>query len=151
MELWLCLLYTSVGAPPGYVGYDEGGELTTKVKRRPYRVSLFDEIEKAHHDVHNLLLQLLDDGILTDSNGGKVSLKNTIVIMTSNVGTRQLEEFGTGIGYRDASSTDYSQLSKEAVSYTHLELLTHRQHAINHIVRLFYWVPPDNLWLIIAQ
>ena len=104
-----------VGAPPGYVGYDEGGELTTKVKRRPYSVILFDEIEKAHHDVHNLLLQLLDDGILTDSNGGKVSFKNTIVIMTSNVGTRQLEEFGTGIGYRDASSTDYSQLSKEVI------------------------------------
>ncbi|WP_298631787.1 ATP-dependent Clp protease ATP-binding subunit [uncultured Porphyromonas sp.] len=104
-----------VGAPPGYVGYDEGGELTTKVKRRPYSVILFDEIEKAHHDVHNLLLQLLDDGILTDSNGGKVSFKNTIVIMTSNVGTRQLEEFGTGIGYRDTSSTDYSQLSKEVI------------------------------------
>lgn len=104
-----------VGAPPGYVGYDEGGELTTKVKRRPYSVILFDEIEKAHHDVHNLLLQLLDDGILTDSNGGKVSFKNTIVIMTSNVGTRQLEEFGTGIGYRDASATDYSQLSKEVI------------------------------------
>lgn len=104
-----------VGAPPGYVGYDEGGELTTKVKRRPYSVILFDEIEKAHHDVHNLLLQLLDDGILTDSNGGKVSFKNTIVIMTSNVGTRQLEEFGTGIGYRDASSIDYSQLSKEVI------------------------------------
>lgn len=104
-----------VGAPPGYVGYDEGGELTTKVKRRPYSVILFDEIEKAHHDVHNLLLQLLDDGILTDSNGGKVSFKNTIVIMTSNVGTRQLEEFGTGIGYRDASSTDYGQLSKEVI------------------------------------
>lgn len=104
-----------VGAPPGYVGYDEGGELTTKVKRRPYSVVLFDEIEKAHPDVHNLLLQLLDDGILTDSNGGKVNFKNTIVIMTSNVGTRQLDDFGTGIGFRDAEATDVSQLSNQVI------------------------------------
>lgn len=104
-----------MGAPPGYVGYDEGGELTTKVKRRPYSVILLDEIEKAHPDVHNLLLQLLDDGILTDSNGGKVSFKNTIVIMTSNVGTRQLDDFGAGIGYRDASATDMSKISNEVI------------------------------------
>ena len=89
-----------IGAPPGYVGYDQGGELTVKVKRRPYSVILFDEIEKAHPDVHNLLLQLLDDGVLTDAAGGKVNFKNTIIIMTSNVGTRQLNEFGTGIGFR---------------------------------------------------
>ena len=89
-----------IGAPPGYVGYDEGGELTVKVKRRPYSVILFDEIEKAHPDVHNLLLQLLDDGVLTDAAGGKVNFKNTIIIMTSNVGTKQLNDFGAGIGYR---------------------------------------------------
>lgn len=104
-----------VGAPPGYVGYDEGGELTKKVKRRPYSVVLFDEIEKAHGDVHNILLQLLDDGVLTDSNGSKVNFKNTIVIMTSNVGTRQLDDFGTGIGFRDASSEDISKLSQEVI------------------------------------
>lgn len=104
-----------IGAPPGYVGYDEGGELTKKVKRRPYSVILFDEIEKAHTEVHNLLLQLLDDGVLTDSNGGKVNFKNTIIIMTSNVGTRQLNEFGTGIGYKDHENIDASKLSEEVI------------------------------------
>lgn len=95
-----------IGAPPGYVGYDQGGELTVKVKRRPYSVILFDEIEKAHPDVQNLMLQILDDGVLTDSTGGKVNFKNTIIIMTSNVGTRQLSEFGTGIGFKDQSDGD---------------------------------------------
>lgn len=95
-----------IGAPPGYVGYDQGGELTVKVKRRPYSVILFDEIEKAHPDVQNLMLQILDDGVLTDSTGDKVNFKNTIIIMTSNVGTRQLSEFGTGIGFRDQSAGD---------------------------------------------
>lgn len=95
-----------IGAPPGYVGYDQGGELTEKVKRRPYSVILFDEIEKAHPDVQNLMLQILDDGVLTDSTGDKVNFKNTIIIMTSNVGTRQLSEFGTGIGFKDQSDGD---------------------------------------------
>lgn len=95
-----------IGAPPGYVGYDQGGELTVKVKRRPYSVILFDEIEKAHPDVQNLMLQILDDGVLTDSTGDKVNFKNTIIIMTSNVGTRQLSEFGTGIGFKDRSDGD---------------------------------------------
>ncbi len=81
-----------IGAPPGYVGYDQGGELTVKVKRRPYSVILFDEIEKAHPDVQNLMLQILDDGVLTDSTGDKVNFKNTIIIMTSNVGTRQYSD-----------------------------------------------------------
>lgn len=104
-----------IGAPPGYVGYDEGGELTKKVKQRPYSVILFDEIEKAHPDVHNLLLQLLDDGVLTDSNGGKVNFKNTLIIMTSNVGTRQLNEFGTGIGFKDPELIDHSKLSEAVI------------------------------------
>ena len=104
-----------IGAPPGYVGYDEGGELTVKVKRRPYSVVLFDEIEKAHPDVHNLLLQLLDDGILTDAAGGKVNFKNTIIIMTSNVGTRQLNEFGTGIGYRGGEE-DLGKMSEAVIN-----------------------------------
>lgn len=88
-----------VGAPPGYVGHDEGGQLTEKVRRKPYSVVLLDEIEKAHPDVFNILLQVLDDGQLTDSMGRKVSFKNTIIILTSNSGSRQLKDFGTGIGF----------------------------------------------------
>lgn len=88
-----------VGAPPGYVGYDEGGQLTEKVRRKPYSVVLLDEIEKAHPDVFNLLLQVLDDGRLTDSFGRCIDFKNTILIMTSNIGTRQLKDFGRGVGF----------------------------------------------------
>ena len=88
-----------VGAPPGYVGYEEGGQLTEKVRRKPYSVILLDEIEKAHPDVFNLMLQALDDGQMTDSLGRKVDFKNTIIIMTSNIGSRQLKDFGTGVGF----------------------------------------------------
>ncbi|MCM1029419.1 MAG: ATP-dependent Clp protease ATP-binding subunit [Pseudoflavonifractor sp.] len=88
-----------VGAPPGYVGYEEGGQLTEKVRRRPYSVVLLDEIEKAHPDVFNLLLQVMDEGRLTDSLGRKIDFKNTIIIMTSNIGSRQLKEFGAGVGF----------------------------------------------------
>ena len=88
-----------VGAPPGYVGYEEGGQLTEKVRRHPYSVVLLDEIEKAHPDVFNLLLQVMDEGRLTDSLGRKIDFKNTILIMTSNVGSRQLKEFGGGVGF----------------------------------------------------
>ena len=88
-----------IGAPPGYVGYEEGGQLTEKVRRKPYSVVLLDEIEKAHPDVFNLLLQVLDDGQLTDSLGRKVDFKNTIIIMTSNIGSRQLKDFGAGVGF----------------------------------------------------
>jgi len=88
-----------IGAPPGYVGYEEGGQLTEKVRRHPYAVVLLDEIEKAHPDVFNMLLQVLDDGILTDSLGRKIDFKNTIIIMTSNIGARQLKDFGTGVGF----------------------------------------------------
>ena len=101
-----------VGAPPGYVGYEEGGQLTEKVRRKPYSVILLDEIEKAHPDVFNILLQLLDDGQLTDSLGRRVDFKNTIVIMTSNIGSRQLKDFGRGIGFgrEDRSSdSDYAK------------------------------------------
>ncbi|WP_430817465.1 ATP-dependent Clp protease ATP-binding subunit [Carboxylicivirga sp. RSCT41] len=93
-----------VGAPPGYVGYEEGGQLTEKVRRRPYAVVLLDEIEKAHPDVFNLLLQVLDEGRLTDSLGRKVDFKNTIIIMTSNIGTRELKDFGRGVGFTPKSS-----------------------------------------------
>jgi len=88
-----------VGAPPGYVGYEEGGQLTEKVRRKPYSIILLDEIEKAHPDIFNLLLQVLDDGLLTDSLGRKVDFKNTIIIMTSNIGSRQLKDFGQGVGF----------------------------------------------------
>ncbi len=89
-----------IGAPPGYVGYEEGGQLTERVRRKPYSVVLLDEIEKAHPDVYNLLLQVLDEGRLTDSLGRRIDFKNTIIIMTSNVGTRQLKDFGSGIGFK---------------------------------------------------
>ncbi|MCK5857148.1 MAG: ATP-dependent Clp protease ATP-binding subunit [Bacteroidales bacterium] len=92
-----------VGAPPGYVGYEEGGQLSEKVRRKPYSVILLDEIEKAHPDVFHLLLQVLDDGILTDSYGRKIDFKNTIIIMTSNIGSRQLKDFGTGVGFSTSS------------------------------------------------
>lgn len=91
-----------IGAPPGYVGYEEGGQLSERVRRKPYCVVLLDEIEKAHPDIFNLLLQVLDDGRLTDSNGRSVDFKNTIVIMTSNVGSRDLEEYGNGVGFATA-------------------------------------------------
>ncbi|HPE57302.1 MAG TPA: ATP-dependent Clp protease ATP-binding subunit [Bacteroidales bacterium] len=92
-----------VGAPPGYVGYEEGGQLTEKVRRKPYSIVLLDEIEKAHPDVFHLLLQVLDDGLLTDSFGRKVDFKNTILIMTSNIGSRQLKDFGQGVGFNTAA------------------------------------------------
>ncbi len=102
-----------VGAPPGYVGYEEGGQLTEKVRRHPYSIVLLDEIEKAHGDVFNLLLQVMDEGRLTDSNGRIVDFKNTVIIMTSNVGTRQLKEFGRGVGFsaqiHDDNDKEYSR------------------------------------------
>jgi len=103
-----------VGAPPGYVGYEEGGQLTEKVRRRPYSIVLLDEIEKAHPDIFHLLLQVLDDGQLTDSLGRKVDFKNTIVIMTSNIGSRQLKDFGAGVGF--STSARQSQSSTIASS-----------------------------------
>ncbi len=92
-----------IGAPPGYVGYEEGGQLTEKVRRKPYSVILLDEIEKAHPDIYNILLQVLDDGQLTDGLGRKVDFKNTLIIMTSNIGVRQLKDFGEGVGFATAS------------------------------------------------
>ena len=101
-----------VGAPPGYVGYEEGGQLTERVRRRPYSIVLLDEIEKAHTDVFNLLLQVMDEGRLTDSYGRTVDFRNTVLIMTSNVGTRELKDFGTGIGFAKderAGDKEYSR------------------------------------------
>ncbi|NBL65193.1 AAA domain-containing protein [Flavobacterium sp. NST-5] len=104
-----------VGAPPGYVGYEEGGQLTEKVRRKPYCVVLLDEIEKAHPDVFNMMLQVLDDGFLTDSLGRKIDFKNTIIIMTSNVGARQLKDFGQGVGFGTAAKTAQSDEHAKSV------------------------------------
>ena len=105
-----------VGAPPGYVGYEEGGQLTEKVRRKPYSIVLLDEIEKAHADVFNLLLQVMDEGRLTDSYGRTVDFKNTIIIMTSNIGTRQLKEFGKGIGFAAQTRTDDKEYSRSVIT-----------------------------------
>ena len=112
-----------VGAPPGYVGYEEGGQLTEKVRRKPYSIVLLDEIEKAHPDVFHLLLQVLDDGQLTDSLGRKVDFKNTIIIMTSNIGSRQLKDFGQGVGFgtqakKDSKDTDSRAIIENALKRT---------------------------------
>ena len=101
-----------IGAPPGYVGYDEGGQLSEKIRRKPYSILLLDEVEKAHPDVFNMMLQVLDDGYLTDSVGRKVDFKNTVIIMTSNVGSRKLKDFGTGVGF----DTDYRKKEKNKLS-----------------------------------
>jgi ATP-dependent Clp protease ATP-binding subunit ClpC len=94
------------GAPPGYIGYEEGGQLTEKVRRNPYSVVLFDEIEKAHPDVFNVFLQILDEGYIIDSLGRHISFRNTVIIMTSNVGIKELESFGNGIGFMKNNDTD---------------------------------------------
>ena len=110
-----------VGAPPGYVGYEEGGQLTEKVRRKPYSIILLDEIEKAHPDVFNLLLQALDDGQLTDSLGRKVDFRNTVIIMTSNIGARQLQDFGTGVGFGTKAKTDSVDKDTQSVIKTALK------------------------------
>ncbi|MES2874846.1 MAG: ATP-dependent Clp protease ATP-binding subunit, partial [Bacteroidota bacterium] len=104
-----------VGAPPGYVGYEEGGQLTEKVRRKPYAVVLLDEIEKAHPDVFNILLQVLDEGQLTDSLGRKVDFRNTIIIMTSNIGARQLKDFGQGVGFSTVAKSSQADTFSRGV------------------------------------
>ena len=104
-----------IGAPPGYVGYEEGGQLTEKVRRKPYSVILLDEIEKAHPDIYNILLQVLDDGLLTDGLGRKIDFKNTLIIMTSNIGARQLKDFGDGVGFATANRQENSEENNKAV------------------------------------
>jgi ATP-dependent Clp protease ATP-binding subunit ClpC len=104
-----------IGAPPGYVGYEEGGQLTEKVRRKPYSVILLDEIEKAHPDIYNILLQVLDDGQLTDGLGRRVDFKNTTIIMTSNIGVRQLKDFGDGVGFATQARTQSANENNKAV------------------------------------
>ena len=104
-----------IGAPPGYVGYEEGGQLTEKIRRKPYAVVLLDEIEKAHPDVFNMLLQILDDGHITDSLGRKIDFRNTIIIMTSNIGSRQLKDFGAGVGFGTAAKAAQADSNAKSV------------------------------------
>ena len=121
-----------VGAPPGYVGYEEGGQLTEKVRRHPYSIVLLDEMEKAHPDVFNMMLQVLDDGILTDSNGRKVDFKNCIIIMTSNTGSRQLKDFGQGVGF----GTEARRNAKNEISQGVIENALKRTFAPEFLNRI---------------
>ncbi|MDR3236750.1 MAG: ATP-dependent Clp protease ATP-binding subunit [Prevotellaceae bacterium] len=104
-----------IGAPPGYVGYEEGGQLTERVRRKPYAVVLLDEIEKAHADIFNLLLQVLDDGMLTDSTGRKIDFRNTVLIMTSNIGSREVKDFGKGVGFANATKRNMAENTRDII------------------------------------
>lgn len=140
-----------VGAPPGYVGHEEGGQLTEKVRRKPYSVVLLDEIEKAHPEVFNILLQVLDDGHLTDSLGRKVSFKNSIIIMTSNTGSRQLKEFGTGVGFATKSKEAQKETESKSVIENQLKK-TFAPEFINRIddIITFNTLDKDNINAIIG-
>ena len=107
-----------VGAPPGYVGYEEGGQLTERVRRKPYSIVLLDEIEKAHSDIFNVLLQVMDEGRLTDGNGTTVDFRNTVIIMTSNSGTRQLKEFGQGVGFTRGGDVNNREYARSIIQKT---------------------------------
>jgi len=139
-----------IGAPPGYVGYEEGGQLTEKVRRKPYCVILLDEIEKAHPDIYNILLQVLDDGQLTDGMGRKVDFKNTMIIMTSNIGARQLKDFGDGVGFATQSRMDNADENNKAVIEKALKR-TFSPEFLNRIddVVVFNSLSKDNIFEII--
>jgi ATP-dependent Clp protease ATP-binding subunit ClpC len=139
-----------VGAPPGYVGYEEGGQLTEKVRRKPYSVILLDEIEKAHPDIYNILLQVLDDGQLTDGLGRKVDFKNTLIIMTSNIGVRQLKDFGEGVGFATAARMDNAEEANKAVIEKALKR-TFSPEFLNRIddVVIFNSLSKENIFSII--
>ena len=139
-----------IGAPPGYVGYEEGGQLTEKVRRKPYCVILLDEIEKAHPDIYNILLQVLDDGILTDGLGRKVDFKNTLIIMTSNIGARQLKDFGDGVGFATATRMEQTDENNRSVIEKALKR-TFSPEFLNRIddVVVFNSLTKDNIYLII--
>ncbi|RXK85286.1 ATP-dependent Clp protease ATP-binding subunit [Filimonas effusa] len=139
-----------IGAPPGYVGYEEGGQLTEKVRRKPYSVILLDEIEKAHPDIYNILLQVLDDGQLTDGLGRKVDFKNTLIIMTSNIGARQLKEFGDGVGFATAARQQNLEENNKAVIEKALKR-TFSPEFLNRIddVVIFNSLAKENIFQII--
>ena len=139
-----------IGAPPGYVGYEEGGQLTERVRRKPYSVILLDEIEKAHPDIYNILLQVLDDGQLTDGMGRKVDFKNTMIIMTSNIGARQLKDFGEGVGFATASRVLNTDENNKAVIEKALKR-TFSPEFLNRIddVVIFNALTKENIFSII--
>lgn len=139
-----------IGAPPGYVGYEEGGQLTEKVRRKPYSVILLDEIEKAHPDIYNILLQVLDDGQLTDGLGRKVDFKNTLIIMTSNIGVRQLKDFGQGVGFATQSRKEAAEDNSKSVIQTALKR-TFSPEFLNRIddVVIFNSLDQDHIFKII--
>ncbi|SFP90793.1 ATP-dependent Clp protease ATP-binding subunit [Parafilimonas terrae] len=139
-----------IGAPPGYVGYEEGGQLTEKVRRKPYCVILLDEIEKAHPDIYNILLQVLDDGQLTDGLGRKVDFKNTLIIMTSNIGVRQLKDFGEGVGFATAARVQSAEENNKAVIEKALKR-TFSPEFLNRIddVVIFNSLSKENIFQII--
>ncbi|WP_109697669.1 ATP-dependent Clp protease ATP-binding subunit [Chitinophaga deserti] len=139
-----------IGAPPGYVGYEEGGQLTEKVRRKPYSVILLDEIEKAHPDIYNILLQVLDDGILTDGLGRKVDFKNTLIIMTSNIGVRQLKDFGAGVGFTTGNRVVNEEENTKAVIEKALKR-TFSPEFLNRIddVIIFNSLSKDDIYTII--
>ena len=139
-----------IGAPPGYVGYEEGGQLSEKVRRRPYSVILLDEVEKAHPDIFNMLLQVLDDGFLTDSLGRKVDFQNTIIIMTSNIGARQVKDFGSGLGFETASQKAQSSEIEKGVIQKELKK-TFSPEFLNRIddIVIFNALEPKDIRLIV--
>ena len=139
-----------IGAPPGYVGYEEGGQLTEKVRRKPYSVILLDEIEKAHPDIYNILLQVLDDGQLTDGLGRKIDFKNSLIIMTSNIGVRQLKEFGDGVGFATATRMQNQEENNKAVIEKSLKK-TFSPEFLNRIddVVIFNSLTKENIFAII--
>src|SRR5204862_5264920 len=139
-----------VGAPPGYIGYEEGGQLTEKVRRKPYCVVLLDEIEKAHPDIYNILLQVLDDGQLTDGLGRKVDFKNSLIIMTSNIGARQLKDFGSGVGFATTSRVEHEDEANKAVIEKALKR-TFSPECLNRIddVVIFNSLTKENIFSII--
>jgi len=139
-----------IGAPPGYVGYDEGGELTEAVRRKPYSIILFDEMEKAHNDVFNILLQVLDDGTLTDSNKRRVNFKNCLIIMTSNTGSRKLKDFGTGMGFQSLENSRDLQEKKNSVIDKEVKK-TFTPEFLNRVddIVMFNSLSKDNIYKII--
>jgi ATP-dependent Clp protease ATP-binding subunit ClpC len=135
------------GAPPGYVGYEEGGQLTEKVRRRPYSVVLFDEIEKAHPDVFNVLLQVLDDGVLTDSLGRKIDFKNTVVIMTSNIGTKLIQK-GVSLGFQSTEDEAARKKKDEVISELRKSFSPEFLNRIDEVV-VFHQLEKDHLYSIL--
>jgi ATP-dependent Clp protease ATP-binding subunit ClpC len=140
-----------VGAPPGYVGYEEGGQLTERVRRRPYSIILLDEIEKAHTDVFNLLLQVMDEGRLTDGNGNTIDFRNTVIIMTSNCGTKQIRDFGNGIGFQSPADLTSGKKQNRGIVRKAIE----KQFApefINRLDNIVYFdhLIPDDIQSIVA-